>query len=328
MVRYRRSKLSTSRMAASTLPNPPPGSFSRRERMKRQLVATGPPRNGSLRMGLSPAASRCAAKKGSLAKSGSMVGSSLVCASSWPSLSSTTKAAICGTCIRSSRSRCSMSAARGAVFSRATSLSTASAASRVAAVCAASSRVRLEKSRCARRSVFCRAARISQMAEQTLMATSTTPRPTRARVSEMRLSAERSAGCIRLRDRGTDELGHRAQELGALDRLGEGAIRTGGERFLRSQALAGVEMPRHSDERQPRVLALELVDRLDRAGTRHEHVGDHERRALASQLLDPGAAVGDLAYPIARAFQPVGHQVAQDRIVVDDEDVPGTAGRT
>src|SRR5687767_15313269 len=91
-----------------------------------------------------------------------------------------------------------------------------------------------------------------------LIATSTPPSAISARPSGMRES---------LLLRGANELGNGAQQLGALDRLGEGAGRTGTDRVLHGAALPGAEMPGHGDKLQTRMLLAHPTDG-DRKSTR------------------------------------------------------------
>ena len=79
-------------------------------------------------------------------------------------------------------------------------------------------------------------------------------------------------------------------------------------------------MTRQGDQRKPRMVALEVANRFGGAGAGHEHVRNHQRRRSAVQFGYSGAAILRLAYLVASALQPVGDQIAQNRIIVDDED--------
>src|SRR5207247_2102470 len=99
------------------------------------------------------------------------------------------------------------------------------------AIATALVRLAEEKPCIARLAVRSRPARASQMAEATLMPTSTAPSATSARVRVMREAALAAAvGIARLSGRRADELGHRLDQLPALDRLGQRPVCAGRKR--------------------------------------------------------------------------------------------------
>src|SRR5574341_575052 len=188
--------------------------------------------------------------------------------------------------------------------------------SSAAAVCSASNRVTFEKSRSARLSVRSRALRTSQIAEEMLMPTSTRPSAISARP---RGSDRINEKPLLLAGR-ADQLGDRAEQLGALHRFGEGAGGPGLAGRLLGTTLPGAEMPGDGDELHSGILAPHPADRLGAAGTRHPHVGDHERGPTL-ELRRRGVTIHRLAHDVARAFEPVDDQIAHDRVVVDDQDL-------
>src|SRR5439155_11347560 len=109
--------------------------------------------------------------------------------------------------------------------------------------------------------------------EALLMATSTAPSATSARVRVMREAADRApaVGIARLSDRRADELGHRLDQLAALDRLGQRPVCAGSERCLRAQAVPRVEIAGNRDENDSRLLGFQPGDRLGPARPWHEH---------------------------------------------------------
>src|SRR2546425_13143036 len=97
------------------------------------------------------------------------------------------------------------------------------------------------------------------MAEAMLMATSTAPSATSARVRVMREAADRApaVGIARLSGRRADELGHRLDQLAALDRLGQRPVCAGRKRRFRAQAVPPVEITRNRDEDESRPLGVQ-----------------------------------------------------------------------
>src|SRR5438034_8059991 len=143
-----------------------------------------------------------------------------------------------------------MAATFAVLPSRTASRSTRSTVSSAAAVCSESSPLRLDRLRRARSSVRSRSVRASQMAEATLMPTSTAPSATSARVRVMREAADRApaVGIARLPGRRADELGHRLDQLAALDRLGQRPVCAGRKRRFRAEPLPRVEIAGNRDE--------------------------------------------------------------------------------
>src|SRR5258705_556381 len=192
------------------------------------------------------------------------------------------------------------------------------------AVWSARSLVRLLKSRSALRSTSARSLRMSQAADSAF-----TPISTAARINSMRRDVmpeiPRGMGWARTRSAraGADQLAHRADHVRAPEGLRQRSRGAEGRRLLGGHAELRAEVRGDGDDRDVRIDPRDLGDHRGAPASRHVDVGDGARRPGGPRVADRAGALRGQPHAIPGGLEPLGHEVAQDRVVLDHEDSRG-----